>query len=182
MKFHLERFNSTRQMRGAPAADIRCTNTDGESVNLWMDRADILANVGQFGIQPSLLLAGRRYGITEAELMEAAKTARERGWMKPVEPARDRDGYYTHPDYPFTEEMDEPDFDYWAKLNHIESAVRYMNNDPEAEEVNERYATGDTDILAWEPQQPEGDGWFVGSIHETEDGPVCVWLRHKEEA
>ncbi|EPV6014111.1 hypothetical protein ACV7M7_005021, partial [Escherichia coli] len=23
---------------------------------------------------------------------------------------------------------------------------------------------------------------FVGSIHDTEDGPVCVWLRNKAEA
>ncbi|HFO4393433.1 TPA: hypothetical protein ACHJWK_005297, partial [Escherichia coli] len=27
-----------------------------------------------------------------------------------------------------------------------------------------------------------GDGWFIGSIHDTEDGPVCVWLRNKAEA
>ncbi|ENT3888317.1 hypothetical protein ACWMTD_005099, partial [Escherichia coli] len=25
-------------------------------------------------------------------------------------------------------------------------------------------------------------GWFIGSIHDTEDGPVCVWLRNKAEA
>ncbi|EPM9900837.1 hypothetical protein ACTTRM_005085, partial [Escherichia coli] len=24
--------------------------------------------------------------------------------------------------------------------------------------------------------------WFIGSIHDTEDGPVCVWLRNKAEA
>ncbi|ENZ4931634.1 hypothetical protein ACNBFU_005418, partial [Escherichia coli] len=38
------------------------------------------------------------------------------------------------------------------------------------------------DIAAWEPERPEGEGWFVGSIHDTEDGPVCVWLRNKAEA
>ncbi|MCM4583816.1 hypothetical protein MMO12_31780, partial [Escherichia coli] len=40
----------------------------------------------------------------------------------------------------------------------------------------------DADISAWEPERPEGDGWFIGSIHDTEDGPVCVWLRNKAEA
>ncbi|EHL4600861.1 hypothetical protein MPC93_005083 [Salmonella enterica] len=25
----------------------------------------------------------------------------------------------------------------------------------------------------------EGEGWFVGSIHDTEDGAVCIWLRNK---
>ncbi len=39
----------------------------------------------------------------------------------------------------------------------------------------------DADISAWEPERPEGDGWFIGSIYDTEDGPVCVWLRNKAE-
>ncbi len=34
----------------------------------------------------------------------------------------------------------------------------------------------------WEPERPEGEGWFVGSIHDTEDGPVCIWLREKVAA
>lgn len=38
------------------------------------------------------------------------------------------------------------------------------------------------DIAAREPEWPEGDGWFIGSIHDTEDGPACVWLRNKTEA
>ncbi|MBI0992564.1 hypothetical protein HCI46_10105, partial [Escherichia coli] len=38
------------------------------------------------------------------------------------------------------------------------------------------------DIAAWEPERPEGEGWFIGSIHDTEDGPVCVWMRNKVEA
>ncbi|EOK3493480.1 hypothetical protein ACJQTL_004904, partial [Escherichia coli] len=37
----------------------------------------------------------------------------------------------------------------------------------------------DPDISAWEPERPEGNGWFIGSIHDAEDGPVCVWLRNK---
>lgn len=41
--------------------------------------------------------------------------------------------------------------------------------------------TGDIswdDVAAWEPEAPEGEGWFIGSIHESEDdGVVCVWLR-----
>lgn len=39
----------------------------------------------------------------------------------------------------------------------------------------------DADIYAWEPERPEGDAWFIGSIHDTEDGPVCVWMRNKAE-
>ncbi|HFY0714224.1 TPA: hypothetical protein ACIGWI_005050, partial [Escherichia coli] len=31
------------------------------------------------------------------------------------------------------------------------------------------------------PEAPEGEGWFVGSIHDTEDGAVCIWLRQEAE-
>lgn len=34
------------------------------------------------------------------------------------------------------------------------------------------------DVAEWVPEAPEGEGWFIGSIHESEDyGVVCVWLR-----
>lgn len=34
------------------------------------------------------------------------------------------------------------------------------------------------DVAEWEPEAPDGQGWFIGSIHESEDyGVVCVWLR-----
>ena len=36
---------------------------------------------------------------------------------------------------------------------------------------------GIQDVSDWHPSAPEGEGWFIGSIHDTEDGPVCVWLR-----
>lgn len=42
-------------------------------------------------------------------------------------------------------------------------------------------SAGDTDILAWQPSMPEGEGWFIASIHDTEDGPVCLWIRHPTE-
>lgn len=37
------------------------------------------------------------------------------------------------------------------------------------------------DLSSWQPEQPNGEGWFVGSIHDTEDGAVCIWLRAKPE-
>ncbi|EHS1468042.1 hypothetical protein KVU04_000898, partial [Salmonella enterica subsp. enterica serovar Typhimurium] len=37
------------------------------------------------------------------------------------------------------------------------------------------------DISAWQPEAPEGERWFVGSIHDTEDGEVCIWLRNVQD-
>ena len=28
------------------------------------------------------------------------------------------------------------------------------------------------------PEPPDDDGWFLGSVHDTGDGPVCYWFRH----
>ena len=38
------------------------------------------------------------------------------------------------------------------------------------------------DISSWQPSGIKGDGWFVGSIHDTDDGAVCIWLRSKEHS
>ncbi len=37
----------------------------------------------------------------------------------------------------------------------------------------------DATFVKWQPTKPSGDGWFIASIHDTEDGPVCIWLRKK---
>lgn len=40
-------------------------------------------------------------------------------------------------------------------------------------------AGGDYDCTPWQPSIPVGDAWFTFSIHDTEDGPVCIWVRHR---
>ncbi len=35
------------------------------------------------------------------------------------------------------------------------------------------------DISHWTPKQPDGEGWFIVSLGDTEDGPVCYWARKK---
>jgi hypothetical protein len=48
------------------------------------------------------------------------------------------------------------------------------------DEQLEALEAGDADISEWIPTPPAGEGWFIGSIHDTEDGPVCYWLRPVE--
>ncbi|MDP0768732.1 hypothetical protein Q8G15_26900, partial [Klebsiella pneumoniae] len=47
----------------------------------------------------------------------------------------------------------------------------------------EAFAAGFTDeapdARGWIPEPPnDDDGWFLGSVHDTGDGPVCYWFRH----
>lgn len=102
--------------------------------------------------------------------------------IQPMEPQRDREGYWTHPDMPAIETSAQ--FDAWQAEQGFECSVVMLDGDDGigAQDAGERYAEGDTDILAWQPSKPEGEGWFIVSIHDHEDGPVCVWVRSKEPA
>ncbi|AEY69630.1 hypothetical protein PEp14_00041 [Erwinia phage PEp14] len=179
MQFQLKQFNDVRYSRCVEAAQLEVTEDDGKtSILLWMSRDHIEKNVCDFGPHPDLLLAYKLYGRPPEMLVDMWRSHGSGKWLRPCEPARCSLGYYAHVDYPghLTDEA----FSRWTQLTGLEFAAAWMESDPDAEELMRRYGAGDNDILAWEPAKPEGDGWFVGSIHESDDGgPVCVWLRHK---
>lgn len=100
-----------------------------------------------------------------------------------TEVQRDEYGYWTHPDYFEPANGNEygfpGEFDAWLGRNNLELSLLALECDDAAADIAEKYADGelDCDISSWEPTKPDGDGWFIGSIHDTEDGPYCIWLR-----
>ena len=98
----------------------------------------------------------------------------------PVE--RNEHGCWTHPEYDKfcdgREHVPSAEFDAWVKGNGLE--WDYCLRDEEFDECAPYLDSAD--FSQWQPLPPNGDGWFVGSIHDTEDGPVCVWLRSAEGA
>ncbi|HAV7522859.1 TPA: hypothetical protein JLF52_004231 [Escherichia coli] len=100
--------------------------------------------------------------------------------IKEVPVIRDEYGYWTHPEYEkFCDGrgyISSEEFNAWMEANSLQWAICTMDED------DFNLDADGPDISAWEPERPEGDGWFIGSIHDTEDGPVCVWLRNKAEA
>ncbi|WP_152413552.1 hypothetical protein [Pectobacterium wasabiae] len=100
----------------------------------------------------------------------------------PVE--RDEYGFWTHPKYEEfcadRESIPTVEFDEWMQNNGMDWGITELESDPatEADAIRDRYfEAGDLNVSDWNPTPPAGDGWFVGSIHDTEDGPVCIWLR-----
>jgi hypothetical protein len=95
--------------------------------------------------------------------------------IKPLEVKRDQYGYWSHPDYlafcDGREFIPTAEFDQWMSERGLQWLVAYRDED-----MIDPTADG-CDISAWQPESPEGEGWFVGSIHDTEDGAVCIWLR-----
>lgn len=92
---------------------------------------------------------------------------------------RDSDGYWTHPAHPEFDESQNAEAAAWFKTQQLETHIAYLESEPEDHPAALAYwGDDDPNISAWEPPRPEGDGWFILSIHDTEDwGPVCVWVR-----
>lgn len=101
--------------------------------------------------------------------------------IQPMEVQRDRNGYWCHPDMPQIETNEQ--FDSWISAQGLQYSIHCLDGDDGigAEDALARYDAGDLDILAWQPSKPEGEGWFIVSIYDTEDKPVCLWVRHPTE-
>ncbi|OCJ30617.1 hypothetical protein [Serratia sp. 14-2641] len=97
-----------------------------------------------------------------------------------MDPQRDDCGYWTHPDYfepaDGREYAAPGEFEAWQDSNRVIAHVLWAECDVTDEQL-EALEDSNGDISHWNPTPPAGDGWFIGSIHDTEDGPLCVWLR-----
>ena len=91
----------------------------------------------------------------------------------PVE--RNQHGYWSHPDYlafcDGREFIPNAEWEQWMSERGLRWHVEYRDEE-ELEPNVDGY-----DLSTWQPKAPVGEGWFVGSIHDTEDGAVCIWLR-----
>ncbi|WP_210523488.1 hypothetical protein [Pantoea ananatis] len=99
--------------------------------------------------------------------------------LYPVHVDRDKYGYWSHPDYlafcDGRESIPDSEFEEWMEAKGLEWKVGYRD-----EEETDYDADG-YDLSTWNPEAPSGDGWFVGSIHDTDDSAVCIWLRAKAD-
>ncbi|MDV7024444.1 MULTISPECIES: hypothetical protein [Atlantibacter] len=96
----------------------------------------------------------------------------------PVTVVRDPDGFWTHPRYfnPEGDEASRGEFGDWLHRHNLTCATCWMENDAPPH-VMAAWVAGNGDVSDWHPSMSAGEGWFIGSVHDTEDGPVCVWLR-----
>jgi hypothetical protein len=102
----------------------------------------------------------------------------------PIE--RDEYGYWTHPGYlallSGSEQIEPEEFKAWCEESGIvESAVLALEDDTDTQAEERYFDQGDPDISQWNPEPPKGTGWFLGSIHDTEDGPVSIWFRTEQD-
>ncbi|RLR51132.1 hypothetical protein CKA49_20180 [Pseudomonas aeruginosa] len=99
--------------------------------------------------------------------------------MKPMIQAhlveRDQFGFWTHPNYPdladncsFSEAQE--------TLRRLGLELQNVFMESDAPRLYDS-ARSDQRYSEWIPTRPEGAGWFVLSIHDTDNGPVCQYVR-----
>lgn len=93
----------------------------------------------------------------------------------PVEVIRDEYGMFYHPQLPETD--DEFILKSWFEDRNLEFTTVWFESDAPTNKVDSWFENGECDCSWWSPSKPAGDGWFVFGIWDTEDGPVCVWVR-----
>lgn len=100
--------------------------------------------------------------------------------VRPLPVARDELGHWTHPAWPQDGEENAIPTTWFAE-HGLELFIVDFETDAAQELSDAYFEQGNPDCSAWQPTQPPGDGWFVFSIHDTEDGPVCIWVRPVQE-
>lgn len=94
---------------------------------------------------------------------------------------RDKDGIGYHPALPdFDEGVKCADF-FSALGIELKCGMAENEMDSDAyEAMTENGLTEDGDNYnAWTPARPEGEGWNLVAVFDTEDGPACWWMRDK---
>lgn len=101
----------------------------------------------------------------------------EKQLIQPIALERDEYGFWTHPARPSTDDEMIP-YSWFADRGLDIKQVEFEYDASETLQAAWHH-NGTADCNGWNPTEPPGDGWFIFSIHDTEDGPICVWVRHR---
>jgi hypothetical protein len=99
--------------------------------------------------------------------------------LAPREIVRDEDGWLAHPDYPICDE--DVRADKFLDAFGIESSFVAMDGDADQAFVDRYFEDDESNCTPWTPTPPEGEGWMLLEIYDTEDGPYAMFARRKVE-
>ena len=101
--------------------------------------------------------------------------------IQPAPVVRDENGMFWHPDLPEFDEGDSDKCIRWVSEQGL--TVKMVSIEGADEAIADRYfESHDPDCSYWEPDRPEGEGWFCLPISDTDDGPACWWARREVKA
>lgn len=125
--------------------------------------------------------ANRRRDLVKAGAFVLAEIERlDRAPLVATTVKRDADGWWSHPDFLAEygdDEINEEEFQSWCVRKQVETSITSMEGEATCEVFEAYMEDGQCDCSGWEIAPHPGVGWFIASIHDNEDGPVCVWAR-----
>lgn len=94
-------------------------------------------------------------------------------------PARDDCGHVFHPDM---DGIGDDEYDMTPQLRALGWHSTTCSFEDDADEaMSERYEDSNSpDCSYWTPTAPEGEGWLLAAIYDTEDGPVAMFVKRAE--
>lgn len=100
-------------------------------------------------------------------------------------PMRDEDGLVCHPDIDLIYELLGVD-DEGEASNRFIKELGYksyqVHMEVDAPVLADRYFENEsTNCSQWTPSKPDGEGWLLVCIVDTEDGPVACYVRKSED-
>ena len=99
--------------------------------------------------------------------------------IAPAEVTRDEYGQWWHPDLPDWEEGTPGTvIREWISANGLEISNWVMEDMEDPKAYEKAMAAPNGPCSVWNPEPPEGEGWFLLGICDTENGPSCTWVRH----
>lgn len=100
--------------------------------------------------------------------------------LAPCEITRDEEGYWTHPALPILDE--DASISWFLQAFGIESSFVAMEAGADSD-LLDRYFYGDNEACAaWTPTTPNGAGWLLLAIYDTESGPYALFARDADNA
>ncbi|AST86256.1 hypothetical protein CIG66_07170 [Ralstonia pseudosolanacearum] len=127
--------------------------------------------------QSRLRLISAASAATVAEPSTANLEGLAKALLAPREIVRDAYGWLDHPALPICDEGVR--FDTLLDAFGLETYFRAMDGDVSPEEYD-RYYDEQGGCAGWTPTPPEGDGWRLLAIYDTEDGPYAMFAREKQ--
>ena len=93
-----------------------------------------------------------------------------------IKTERDAEGWYTHLDLPVFNT--DAQFEKWVAKNNLEYKYSFLEHENNAI-ADAYYNAEDSNISIWKPKTPEGTGWVIVAIYESDNnGPITLWVRH----
>ncbi|HEX8653088.1 MAG TPA: hypothetical protein VF708_19885 [Pyrinomonadaceae bacterium] len=98
--------------------------------------------------------------------------------LQPEEVRRDKYGYWLHSVLTREEYVDKS-FTEIPELGDMQIHLVDFETDVPEEMARRYFEAGEPDVTEWQPTSPLGDGWFLISISDSEDGPFACFARPK---